>query len=165
MKCLSQLLLAALCASLIFSACKKVQEAPKSTLTSDSTNPDALVATPAGLIPRSHIHLIESGYALMRQGGHLYKVERASRNIMEDFGAIHSDTSTSTPNNTVVKRNLKTASGHSGFPNTIDEDNSWVTAGEFQNTSSNLITSFSADWVVPNLPALRNVGGLDNFCN
>ncbi len=125
MKRLSQLLLATLRASLFFSACKKDKVASKSALSpSDSTNPDALVAIPAGLMPRSYIHLIKSGYALMYPGGHMYKVERASRNIIEDFGVMHRGTSTSTPSTTPIKT-ITTTSGNSGLPtSSVDQDNS-----------------------------------------
>ena len=153
MKMQNRLLTAVFAAAiLIFSACKKVRETSRPTpVAGDSTNPNALVATPVGLIHRSHIHLIENGYALMRKDGHMYKVERASRNIIEDYGKIDSVTSTSTI--TATANANKSTEGSSRRPLPGYEATTWVTDAELQNTSAGSITSFSTNWVVPNIPA------------
>lgn len=138
-------------AILVFSACKKIQETSQPTLAAgDSTNPNALVLTPAGLMPRSHVHLIEKGYAVMHKNGHLYKVELASRNIIEDFGKIDS-TIPSTSTTVTALKTVKSVSRYSGLPGY--EASSWVTDAEWENSSGGSVTSFSADWVVPNAPA------------
>ena len=151
----NRLLLAVFGICLFLSACNKMQEVPKTKVSaSDSINPDALVPTPAGPMPRSHIHLIEKGYALMRKDGHMYKVERASRNIIEDYGKIDSATSTtSTSTITATASTNKTAAGSVLRPLPGYEATTWVTDAELQNTSAGSITSFSTNWVVPNIPA------------
>jgi hypothetical protein len=143
-------LLAVFIAALLFTACSKVQQVSHlTTATTTTTSQDDLVPTPAGLLPRSHVHFIERGNALLRKNGHVYKVERESGNILEDFGAEGS------------------AAGKSGrqFPGTTRrmpvggaEPTSWVTNAVWPNTGSGNITSLTTNFTVPALPQVQTDG-------
>ena len=148
MKIQNQMLLAILGISLIFSACKKVQESTSSTPSEkqiESAN-DLVPVPSAGMIPRSHIHFIEKGYKVRREGNHFMKVDAENGSIVEDYGIIQP-----TPFKIVQ---ASSTSGHFAG----QESTSWVTWAEWQNASSSSISSFSTNWTVPNNPTTTTDG-------
>jgi hypothetical protein len=160
-----QQLFAALASALLFSACTKVRETGNHPTISTTTNSgrDDLVPTPAGMIPRSNVHLIGRGYKLVRQGNHFMKVAAQSGNVVQDFGEI-------APKR-IPRFGPRSAAAGSAVsqlasPNPND---SWVVYGEWENTSSTPITSFVTDWAVPSQPATTEDGQLiyifNGLCN
>jgi hypothetical protein len=149
MKLQNHLLLAVLACAVSFAACKKMQQIPASTSTTATTSANDLVPTPVGLLPRSHAHFIERGNGLLRKNGHVYKVERESGKILEDFGE---------------EGNSAGKSGRQFLPTTRRvpvggaENTSWVTNAVWSNTSSENITSFTTNFTVPALPQVQTDG-------
>src|SRR6202000_3348706 len=135
----------ALSALLLASACsKKAEITPaSSSKPAIAADPDQLVPTPGGPLPRSHVHRIPKGFSVLHYGNHLYRVETKTRNIIEDFGEVDA-----VP--VRAKAPVRTNSSKV-IPGTIGD--SWVTWAEATFTGSTPITNFSTSFTVPNLPA------------
>ncbi len=55
----------------LLNSCSKPTPALHQSVTLNPATPDEMVMTPEGPIPRSHTHLVEAGYHLSEQNGHL----------------------------------------------------------------------------------------------
>jgi len=143
-------LLASLGIGLVFSACNKMKDAPSVLPAAKSPVDASLVLTPEGYVPAYKVHHIENGYALMRKGGHMLKVEPKSGTIIEDYGEIHSPIAASSPA-TITTLGGANKIAHGVLP--TSENPGWVTNAYWQNTSSTPISYLITAWVVPPLPA------------
>jgi hypothetical protein len=162
MKCQNLLLLAGLGIGYVFSACNKMKDAPLVPPVAKSSGDSSLVLTPDGYVPAYKVHHIQKGYALMRKGGHMLKVESKSGAIIEDYGEIHSPATTSSSTTmTTLGGAGKTARGV--LPAT--ENLGWVTNTIWENTSSSPIVYFITAWPVPNLPTTTTDGQTIFFFN
>jgi hypothetical protein len=139
MKKLNQLFGYMLLAAIVLSSCKKQDEiSDKQSSIQNAGNQNLLVATPAGLMPRSKVHLVENGFQLTVKGGHVLKTDTRTGVVAEDYGESH-------PSN---------KAGSSSLPTLINiSAPSWVTWAQWDNPSTNPINNFSTSWVVPNNPA------------
>lgn len=150
MKCQNLLLLAGLGISLVFSACNKMKDVSPAAPVAKSSVDSSLVLTPEGYVPAYKVHHIQKGFALMRKGGHMLKIESKSGAIIEDYGEIHSPAATSSSTTTTT---LGGAGNIAHGPIPYTENPGWVTNAYWQNTSSTPITYLITAWVVPSLPA------------
>jgi hypothetical protein len=140
MKKLDRILSAIFLAALCLAGCIKHNEpATASSKLTDSLSQNALVVTPAGMLPRAHVHHIGSGYRLARQNGHIVKTKIGSSTVVEDLGSFRP---------IAVKRKANPAPG--SLPFVVNPG--WVTFAQWQNTSSSPITNLTSNWVVPSLP-------------
>ena len=103
---------------------------------------------------KSHVHLIEKGYKLAIQGGHIYKAEIATNKLVEDFGEFHFPK--------VDRAAKKPTAVTDATPNLLPRRSNglkytstgWVAAEEYHNLfGGSTINYFSATCVVPPLPA------------
>jgi hypothetical protein len=110
-------------------------------------NKDSLVLTPEGLIPASHLHLIENGYHLEIRNGHVLKVEDKTKKIAADFGERKLPSNKSTPQQNQTGKQLSSSpNSHTGAFSSISN---WITYAEWQNTTGSPINYFSTNWTVP----------------
>ena len=77
---------AVLLAGITFSGCNKDASAPKPVTTATASSTEEMVLTPAGLMPKSHVHFVEPGTELMISNGHITKIQSASGKMLLDFG-------------------------------------------------------------------------------
>jgi len=130
---------------LFFNSCTK--ENVKQATTSSSTNSDELVLTPVGLMEKSKVHFIGDGFQLNVANGRLQKIETSTGKMIEDFGEVKFDQRLSFANGTASRfsddRIPAAASG-------------WIAYAYWSNpTTSNPITSFTTNWVVPSVPSSK----------
>lgn len=113
---------------------------------------DPMVATPAGLMPKSHVHVIEQAYQLKIQDGHVFKILASNGKIMADFGEIKAPAAylSDSFSRSIVKGLTRTGV----VPPTGSQP--WQTWSEFQNTNQNMINYFSTNWVVPSSPTTNH---------
>ncbi|HET6254432.1 MAG TPA: hypothetical protein VFE32_10175 [Puia sp.] len=156
MKQPKQLLLTVFVAVLLFSACTKVPEitSKHSTGTTTTSDQDELVATPGGLLPRSHVHAIENGYAVLRNGGHLYKIERQSGNIVEDFGPIKSSAEKRSIGGRPHDLTPSVSPMAPTWPNNAVAG--WLTYAYWEYTGSGILKSLQTNYTVPSIPTTPN---------
>jgi hypothetical protein len=155
MKMQNQMLLAILCASMLFSACNKLQEKTPGTTATTSTDSTALVLTPEGYMPAYLVHHIQKGYVLMHKGGHMLKVEPKSGTVIEDYGEVLSPTAaTSSSTTTTTGGADKLASGM--VPMSVvrpgSQTPSWVTDAYWTNMIPTPISYIVTAWTVPAPP-------------
>lgn len=140
----------------IIPGCKKdlrTSSDPSSAASKSQTSlPDSIVVTPAGFLPKSHIHIIETGYHVEVRSDHVLKVSTSSGKIAEDFGQTHQPALKS-------NNSRQTLGGRNGNPQTGNSTTvpgptaiNWQTYAEWNNTSASPITQFNSSWVVPNNP-------------
>lgn len=140
-------LLLILCLSLAISGCYKSKETP-TALSAGNLIQDSMVATPRGMMSRSHVHLIPSGHHLMIAGGHVLEVD-AAENMIADLGVRQpAKAQTAAPVTTTTSSSPASASNIIFSANT----NSWVTWAYWEAAATSSITNFSTTWIVPNQP-------------
>ena len=136
-------------------ACKKEGTNSTGGQTSNSNDPNLYTTNVHGKpILKKNLHLIEDGYKVVIQNGHVYKMEKTSGNLVEDFGEFHNSPDNKSASNTtalhspIQKVNLNHNTGSSS-------STGWVAAVEWQNTSSSPINKFSATCTVPPMPSIQ----------
>lgn len=143
--------------SLLFSNCKK-DSSNQAVSSSTKVSPDAsgTITTPEGPMPSSSVHLLESGYHLSFQNGHVYKIHTQSGKLAEDFGEIKR----SVTNNNRFQHFNRPAGGinTNGAAQLISppSGNGWVTWAEWGNTNGQPINYFSTSWLVPSAPTTND---------
>lgn len=155
MKKQNHLILSAVFLFLLFiiQGCKKDSASlPKPLATMTQADTSQYVLGYHGLIPKSHI--IGEGYKLVIKGGHVYKAETATNNLVEDFGEIHfPPAGAAVKNNTAVTsttpRPIQEKSGNLKFGGSYN----WLGAEQWVNPNGGTINYFSATCVVPPLPS------------
>jgi hypothetical protein len=135
---------AILLAGIILGGCTKENITPKPSTVSAGN--EEMVITPAGLMQKSKVHFIEPGNELQVVGGRLQKIESMSGRTLEDYGEV-----------TINKDPIhfgNDANYADIVPRTV---NGWAAYAYWTNTrTSNPITSFTTDWVVPAVPKLAS---------
>jgi len=122
-----------------------------------STIPDSMTITPEGLLPKSHVHLIENGYHLQITGGHVIKINTVSGRLMADFGKINMlapnpATQPQTPSSPQLNQNTRALNSTTNSSLFYSTSPNWQTYSQWQNTTSQAITEFSTAYVVPGQP-------------
>jgi hypothetical protein len=130
--------------SIISPACKKAMNdaIAKKTITAP-TGTGGYVLTPGGPRLAANVHLIEKGFHIAVQNGHVLKIETATGKVVEDFGLrdakpddkITTETHDRSANNTVEP----VMSG-------------WMAFTQWLNTGNQQINSFSTSMTVPAAP-------------
>lgn len=139
---------------LIFAGCRKNGAVPAvSTPDDDATAlPDGSVLTPVGYMDKSKVHYIAPGFQLSMNQGHLQKVESATGKLVEDFGEVK-------PLEPKYNLALRTTVQTSPFARggaVVPYVQGWIAYSYWTNTNtSNPITSFTTDWVVPSVPTTK----------
>jgi hypothetical protein len=130
---------------IIFWGCKKDLDNTSPALDNHlSVDTSQFVIGPHGeRILKKNFHIIDSGYKLAIQNGHIYKVEIASGKMAEDFGEYRAGASPN-PFGVLTSKGKNITYGNSA---------GWVAATEWDNTGSNPINGFSATTIVPPLPS------------
>jgi hypothetical protein len=119
------------------------------------------------LLLKSHFHVIADGYKLLIQGGHIYKAEKSSGKIVEDFGEYHPSPNSAGPTKTGNRQ--KTMGTTGTFNHTYGTSYGWVAATQYYNNSSSPINYFSTICAIPPAPTTQNDQtfgfwiGLSNF--
>jgi hypothetical protein len=144
MRKFTQLLLAICVTVFVFSSCgKKLETSNNKSTVQNTTNQDPMVATPGGLMPKSHVYLVERGYHLSVKDGHVLKINTKTGEVAEDFGDHLPNSGNATPSHLI--------------PGLVSiGQGSWVTWLQWDNGSSSPINYFSTTWIVPNAPAVNN---------
>jgi hypothetical protein len=126
----------------ILCGCSKQNSSKSSPNALGSTSKGATALTPFGVLPKSHVHLVEPGFYLLLKNGHVWKASSATKNLVEDFGEISPATGGARPT-------VEPTGGHNFVtqPSTV-----WQTYAQWQNTSSTPISSFSTTYTVPAAP-------------
>jgi hypothetical protein len=142
---------ALLLAGTMLAGCTKDNVAPKSTSASTTApKTDEMVLTPAGMMPKSNVHFIEPGSELRVVDGHLQKIESASGKMLQDFGAVTTNTGGQIHFGTDANFDL-TRPGGGVVPKAV---NGWAAYTYWSNSAtSNPITSFTTTWTVPAAPS------------
>ncbi|MDB5015516.1 MAG: hypothetical protein JWQ84_348 [Mucilaginibacter sp.] len=155
MKTLSKLTFLVLATVFVFNSCKKesISQIGNSNDKASRTSliPDSMILTPAGMMPKSQVHLIENGYRLEIRANHVLKVKIKTGELMEDFGKIQIPVTiqnkTFQNSNSSKSKNLSLMS---------PSGNGWVTYSEWGNTNSQPINYFSTSWTVPSNPTTND---------
>jgi len=151
MKKMDRILSAILLATLCLVGCIKHNElTPAPSGKAGSSSQTELVVTPAGLVPRSHVHYIGDGYRLARKNGHILKMKTGTSVVAEDFGTF---TRSATRKMSAVMTQGTHGSLSPGATKPYDVNPGWVTFAQWTNTSTSPITSITANWIVPSIPA------------
>lgn len=155
MKKFSKILILAGMAMLIFYGCKKDSglktTSPTTKVFNTNSIPDSMMATPFGLMLKTSVHLIESGYHVEVRDGHMFKIKTATGETKADFGAITAANTTqlaATGQSRMVQPSVN-ASNRIIQPN----QNGWKTYAEWHSTSS--MNSLSSVWTVPWLQTIQ----------
>jgi hypothetical protein len=142
---------AILLAAAFLAGCSKDSQAPRPTGTAPSTKPsttEEMVLTPAGYMPKSSTHFVEPGTELGIVNGRIQKFESVSGKMLQDFGpvTITEDPVHSTTNGGSFEQSLSST--------TPAVFNGWAAYTFWANPdTTNPITFFSSNWVVPDAPA------------
>lgn len=142
---------------LIYGCVKTRQDIPSTKPSNQNQN--ELVYTPAGQLPRSHVHLIKSGSVLRinLKDSTIEEVEHRTSKIIQNFGIFKRNM---TIKNFGRSNNIKTKSQNQ-YLRTPDKINNsvipsygsgWITYAGWTNTGSSPINYFSTDWIVPSTP-------------
>jgi hypothetical protein len=151
MKKMDRILSAILLATLCLAGCVKHNElTPGPSNKADASAQTDLVVTPAGLMPRSHVHFIGNGYRLARKNGHILKMKIGTSAVVEDFGTF---TRTAGGKMSTVITQGTHPSDNPGTTKPAGGNPGWVTFAQWTNTSTSPITSITANWIVPAIPA------------
>jgi hypothetical protein len=144
--------LAMICFMLVLAGCSKKQERIQNdanagqALLKDTTTGETLVQTPFGLAPKSKVHIIDSGYHVSFEGGHLLKIHTKTGKVAEDYGIQK-------PVGKFAKEN-----GNQVVPTL---GSGWITYGQVGYPI--LIKGFNTQWTVPSSPATYRGQGLFIF--
>jgi len=143
------LLLGIACAGLlVMNGCQKNTNEPAAT--ANQTEPATVaengsVLTPVGYMDKSKVHYIAPGFHLNVDHGHLQKVETATNRLVEDFGEVKP---------LDPKYNLALRSSTSARGGVVPYVQGWIAYSYWTNpTTSNPITNFTTNWVVPSAPS------------
>jgi hypothetical protein len=124
----------------------------KPSATATRTDTSQYVQTLQGMMPRSQVHFLQPGDKLIIQGGRIYRAERATNKLVEDWGEFH------LPTAGTAAQKPTTLTETTGSPNTRKSGSAtlgskgWVVAEQWQNSNGNTINYFSTTSVVPPLP-------------
>jgi hypothetical protein len=120
---------------LLIASCTSQLEPPRKPENTSALHQADLVLVPSlGWVPKSIVHRIETGSQLLRQGGHIYKLESSTGKQLEDFGEIQVDK---------MRKNERTLAAN---PN-------WIASSSWTNPSGQPpLNYFSTSWSVPNNP-------------
>ena len=102
--------------------------------------------TPEGLRKKSTVHHVEHGCHLSKENGRMKKIETKTGRVIEDYGqVVPSSASEVDRNNTGATSQAIDSTFGSG----------WITYAYWNNTS-NPISYFSTNWIVPSAPTTHN---------
>lgn len=119
-------------AIIAFAGCKKEGASVGKPAIPGSDNNQDMVLTPFGLMERSNVHFVGEGYHLSVENGRLQKLETKTGKMIEDYGVV-------TP-----KAIRPAASG-------------WIAYAYWSNpNTSNPITYFTTNWIVPSVPSKQS---------
>lgn len=137
-------------AILLIAGCRKSNDTPAASnpATDDATAaPAGSVLTPVGYMDQSKVHYIAPGFHLNMDHGHLQKVETATGKLVEDFGEVKP---LEDKYNLALRNNF--ASNARG--GVVPYLQGWIAYSYWTNTNtSNPITNFTTNWVVPSVPS------------
>lgn len=137
---------------LFFASCRKNGAAPVETTPADDaiTGSDGSVLTPVGYMDKSKVHYIAPGFQLSMNHGRLQKVESATGKLVEDFGEVKP----LEPKYNLALRTTTPINARGG--GVVPYVEGWIAYSYWTNTNtSNPITNFTTDWVVPSVPATK----------
>ncbi|MCW3465733.1 hypothetical protein [Chitinophaga nivalis] len=129
--------------ALLFGACQKEQvyNQPAAatqatyTATARSSHPDEAL-TPGGWRPKSNVHRLAPGQYLDASNGRLRTRDRATRQVVSDYGLIEQ--------NSVPSRQTQRL------------EEGWITSTRWTNKTGSPISYFSTKWTVPPVPKSSN---------
>jgi hypothetical protein len=128
---------------LIFGRCTKENTAPAAKPASNPSG-DEMVLTPVGWMEKSQVHFIAEGFHLSVEDGRLQKIESSTGRMAEDFGEVKFDS----------RLRLNSTDPSRFSDNRVPELQGWIAYAYWTNTAtSNPITYFSTNWVVPSAPS------------
>jgi hypothetical protein len=128
----------------LFNSCSKetVSPAAKPAVTSQPT--DEMVLTPVGLMEKSKVHFVGEGFQLNVENGRLQKVETSTGRVIEDYGEVKRD----------IRLQFNQGLDASRFSdNRLPAASGWIAYAYWSNSATtNPITYFTTNWVVPSAP-------------
>src|SRR5579859_174708 len=80
----------------LLGGCSKQLPLTPSSPANSAVSTEDLVATPAGMLPRSHTFLVEPGYHVFVKNGHVWKRQTGTGKLVKDFGGINRSATGST---------------------------------------------------------------------
>lgn len=108
---------------------------------------DEMVYTPAGLVRKSNVHLVDSEHHLNIKNGHIQIIHTKTGTLSQEFA----DTLTEN----IIGNNRSTFSYFKNN-NPTNDSSGWNTFTYWYNNSNNPITYFSTNWNVPSLPTTNS---------
>jgi hypothetical protein len=136
-------------ATIYLSGCKKDLITQPSKPSPEKAN-EEMVATPGGLMPKSHVFLIEQGYHLSVNNGQVMKVRDITGETVAVLGKADLPSNQSIPSqNTSNQNNLAHLAGQAP---TAPYPGGWQAYGYWHAPSTQNITTFSTTWTVPSAP-------------
>ena len=136
--------LLAIVAVIFSTGCAKENKQPANSSPAAAGN-DEMVLTPEGMMAKSNVHFIEEGFALRIENGHILKVDAKTGRQAEDFGELKQDPERFNSNRVTAGLSAN---------NRVPEVQGWIAYAYWSNPSSSQpITSFTTNWVVPSVPS------------
>src|SRR6202035_3182556 len=129
-------------------SCKKQQELSGPVSTADTGK---MVQTPFGLIPESNTHLVENGYQLRIEQGHIFKLNAATGVREKDFGTL-SRTVTPLRKNGLQRIFPFAQPAKASVPGNSVAN--WISDAYWVATAP--LTYFKTSWVVPASPTAND---------
>lgn len=137
---------------LVVSGCsKKISTSANVSPVTDSAGAGEMIRTPFGLMDKSNVHFVDSGYQLSYAGDHLVKIYAKTGKVAEDFGVQKPIEN--------KKRNVISTGGN-GRNGTVVPGlgQGWITYA--QNNVTVPATGFNTQWTVPFAPPVYQGGAL-----
>jgi hypothetical protein len=134
----------------IVQSCKKNTERPSDQAAPQPSSSQPIIGFDGILATNPHV--IENGYKIIIQGGHVFKAESATNRLVEDFGEVHFPKV-----DPALKNDMSVAGATTNFKQRKSGDylygsSGWLAAQEYHNVSGATINYFLATCQVPPLP-------------
>jgi hypothetical protein len=134
--------------AIYLSGCKKDSlKQPSSNLTKSCAANEEMIATPGGLMPKSHVFLIEQGYHLSVNNGQVTKVRDVTGETVAVLGKADAPSTQSQGSS-----NQNNLSHLAGQAPTAPYPDGWQAYGYWHAPSTQNITTFSTTWTIPAAP-------------
>jgi hypothetical protein len=141
--------------AIYLSGCKKDSVTQPSKPSPEKAN-EEMVLTPGGLMPKSHVFLIEQGYHLSINNGQVTKVRDITGETVAVLGKADQPSNQSNPGPGLLNQN--NFAHLPGKAPTAPYPNGWQAYGYWHAPSTQNITTFSTTWTIPAAPT-TNTGG------
>jgi hypothetical protein len=123
------------------------QSVQNSNISNFNKSVDEMVSTPAGLVPKSKVHFVDSEHRLNIKDGHIQIIHTKTGIVSEEYA----DTLTKNEND-----NNRNIFSYLKSKTPANDSSGWLTFTYWHNNSNNPITYFSTSWIVPSPPTTNS---------